>query len=160
MDFSPKATSPEPDELPEFGPSDKHYYLARSLMHEGVAFPEIHQRLLAVGTRGDFAQTVLTDTAIHLIEPLVCSDVAGDRILMRLTSRGLDQSQAENILQEARRRHGKQLKRSGIKSGPLYVAGAAIMLTGAAVCLVNMELGIIVITLGAFVAGFTAWFIR
>jgi len=150
----------DPDELPEFGPSDTHYYLAKSLMHEGIAFPEIYQRLIAVGLRDEFTAMVVTDTAIHLIEPLVLSDVASDRILLRLASRGMDDAQAAKILEEARRRRGKRLKLSGIKSGPFYVLGAAVMLVGAVVCIFSGELGIIIITLGAFVAGFTAWFIK
>ena len=135
-----------PDELPEFGPSDTHYYLAKSLMHEGVAFPEIYQRLIAVGMRVEFTVMVVTDTAIQLIEPLVLSEVAPDQILVRLTSRGMDDSQATSILAEARRRNGKRLKRLGIKSGPLYVVGATMMFVGAAVCLASLELGMIIMS--------------
>ena len=129
-------------------------------MHEGISFPEIYQRLLAVGLRVEFATTVVTDTAIHLIRPLVLSDVATDRVLIRLTSRGMDDAQAASILAEARRRHGKSLKRAGIQSGPLYALGAGVMLVGAAVCIVSGELGMVIITLGAFIAGFTAWFVK
>ena len=156
----PTNTRVDTDKLPEVGPADTHYYLAKSLMHEGIGFPEISQRLTGVGLRDEFTTMVVTDTAIHLIEPLVLSDVAADRILMRLTSRGMDDAQAANILAEARLRHGKRLKLSGIKSGPFYILGAAVMLVGAVVCIFSGELGIVIITLGAFIAGFTAWFLR
>jgi hypothetical protein len=149
-------------------PTDEQYAHARDLVGKGMAFPFVREQLTRVGASKEQAKVVIYQVAAALIEPLFLAGSAAEKLQQRLYDRGLDVSEVTVVIESLQRKHGRQLRSMGLKSGRSYLISCIYFLAGLAIALGNTSgifptisgAGSLLMIIGGIIGGLGYYFRR